>query len=730
MDFREIGSHDIPHIADFASESFADDPFYHELSDNRHERKKLLADIFIKSIRICVDHGIALGLVEGGQYIAFVIAFDYSHLRECHPGSFDHIFMESSRNGKLNEKLTSQLDSINDKYIGDSKEYLYLLAVAVRESHRRKGLATALIQTIQKTYPHYNLFTDISNQHSIPLYRKLGFEILEEAGGCTLVRHLSGQDAIELDYDCLKLAVPFGLDTERLFGRELTGEVVKLDGLKVIQSETPFFVPSCTESAKALLIPVTYADLLIYQRHINVLCFTEIKRRTPDNKGWFLIYLSGCEHYKGLEIDPPMRAILDCKRKEWDIIPDCYVSIPVMYDDVKLMDTCAYQHSFLVNRIMTAMAFRTHYESGIPIKMTEGRGFKERIKRMYLGDIRIQIYSESQVVFNGVPGSNTKICEPVDVSLIMSIDTSSKSGVLHMVSLSSGLLLSQFLDSVSRNQISVITDEGVVNLYTYLDRHFKIYKKGSAKSFLTVPKSKKDIPEDLMASLLFCETFYEDAKVLGKVVDEDITQLLANEHGIAQYDYASVYTYSNILLQASEGLVGSLTDRIVRESITLFYIELLLFEEAAIHIANDEIIRFLTQLDQYSPGTVLKNINTIISDHVKSIDFWDIQMNYPSSKKSVDDIRASFKIEHLRSIIQRNLDQLLMIYNTRSDIVDKTETSILTTIGAVLTTLSIMSLLSDPKQQMSLVIAALTVGIFILVKNFIFRRAMKRKKKA
>lgn len=111
----------------------------------------------------------------------------------------------------------------------------------------------------------------------------------------------------------------------------------------------------------------------------------------------------------------------------------------------------------------------------------------------------------------------------------------------------------------------------------------------------------------------------------------------------------------------SDTLAGSITERITRESITLFYIELILFEEAAIQIANHRIVNFLTQLDNYVPSSVLKQINAIVSDHVRTIEFWDIQMNYPSSKKSVDDIREAFHIRKELELIERNKAQLLTI---------------------------------------------------------------------
>lgn len=727
----KISKEDIYNVAVLAGECFIDDSFYLELSKKREERKEKIINIFKRSIEICLDYGIAFGYKENDDFVAFILAFNYTNLLSYHKDEFWHIFDGSIGEKSFENKLKSEFYNINNHIIGDSKEYIYILAVAVKDEYRQKGIASKLIDIIRTAYPQYNLFTDLSNHRSWPLYERLGFKRLGEEAGCILTRYISKQDETEIDCNNLKLAIPINFDTEKVFGKHISGKTTKLKHSESVKGEFPFFTQSLFESVQARIIDINYEDLLKYQRHINVLNFIEIKCKDESSEDIFLIYMSNNDRSKGLILQSCSEKYLEDKAIEWGIIPDCFISIPILYNSEKELIDSSKDDNYLINRLMTALKFRTDYEAGIPLKNMDGRGFKGRIKRYYLGNVKIQIQGERNIVFNGVEKEAENICEPVNVALLASIDKNTQSGVLHIVSMSCGLLISQLLDSISRNQVSIFIDEGNTettdNFYSYLANRYKIYKKGSAKAFLTIPKTKKSVPNDLLASLLFCETFYDDGELLGKVVDKEITELLSDDQGNAQYNYASVYTYSNILLQMSESLSGSLTTRVTKESITLFYIELLLFEEAAINIANDEIIKFLTNLDEYSPKAVLKSINIIVSEHVKSMDFWDIQMNYPSSKKSIDDIRKAFKIENLRGIIKRNLEQLLMIYDTRSDIIDKTESSILTTIGAVLTILSVLGLLMDPSQWKSLGVAALIVGLFIMLKNILFKKALKRK---
>ncbi|NLL81002.1 MAG: GNAT family N-acetyltransferase [Tissierellia bacterium] len=714
MQIKKITKEDLLSIAHLASENFIDDAFYLHLSSDRNTRKTKLRDIFKKSIEICINHGIAYGIEDKGEYIAFVLAFNYNHLLNSYPHEYNHIFP------------SNEWDPIYKKYIGDSKEYLYLLAIGVSENYRRRGMATLLVKKIQDTYPQYNIFSDVSNPDSLALYKKLNFEILEENSQCVFIRYLSQQDSIDVNLSFIKLAVPSDIDTKKIFGKEIKGQSITLNNIQVVNDYNPFFIQSLNSETTANLIDINYEELLLYQRHINVLYYTELKWKEAGSDNYYLIYVNNNHKSRDLILGEDTKKTLSEKKYEWDFISDCFISIPIKYKDIALLKASCLDDNFFINRILDSLNHRTNFESGIPINNLNNTGFKDRIERIYLGSIKIQIYSENSIAFNGLE-DNEKICEPVDVGLIVSIDKIANGGVLHIVSLSCGLLISQFLDSVVRNQISVITDGNVENLYSYLSNNFNIYKMGTAKSFLTIPRDRTSIPDEFLASLLFCETYYNAGEGLGKVVDKEIKELLSDECGYAQYDYASVYMYSNIVLQTSEFLRGTITERIITESITLFYIELLLFEESAINIANDEIIRFLSNLDNYSPSTVLDNINVIISDYSKTIDYWDVQMNYPSSKKSIDNIRSAFQIENLASIFKRNLEQLLMIYDTRSDIIDKRESSILTAIGAIFTVMSLMDLIVLKENRPALIIGTFVVGFIIILKNWIFKRAFKRR---
>lgn len=727
MQIKKITKQDILSIADLASENFIDDVFYLELSSDRNTRKTKLEDIFEKSIKICINHGIAYGVEDNGEYIAFVLAFNYNHLLNCYPDEYNHIF-RSNDNRIIDEKLSNEWSSIYKKYIGDSKEYLYLLAIGVKEDYRRRGIATLLVKKIQDTYPQYNIFSDVSNADSLTLYKELDFEILEKNSQCLFVRYLSQQDSSDVNLSFIKLAVPINLDTKKIFGKEIKGQSITLNNIQVVNEYNPFFIQSLNSETTANLLNINYEELLLYQRHINVLYYTEIKYKEVNGDNYYLLYVNNNAKSKNLVLGEDTKIVLSEKNYEWDFISDCFISIPIKYKDIALLKSNCSEDNFLINRILDSLNHRTNYESGIPINNLNNNGFKDRIERIYLGSIKIQIYSENYITFNGVE-CNEKICEPVDVGLIVSIDKIANGGVLHIVSLSCGLLISQYLDSVVRNQVSVISDGSVENLYSYLSNNFNIYKMGTAKSFLTIPKDRTSIPDEFLASLLFCETYYNNGEELGKVVDKEIRKLLSDECGYAQYDYASVYMYSNIVLQASEFLKGTTTERIITESITLFYIELLLFEESAINIANQEIILFLSNLDNYSPSTVLDNINVIISDYSKTIDFWDVQMNYASSKKSIDNIRSAFQIEALSNIFKRNLDQLLMIYDTRSDIIDKRESSILTSIGAIFTVMSLMDLIVVKEKRPALIVGTFIVGFVIILKNLIFKRDFKRRKR-
>lgn len=727
MNIKSITESDIQDIAQLACQCFVDDPFYIGVHPDREQRKSELEKIFTGSIRICMEYGHAYYHEAEGQPIAFALWFNYNRLKLQNTTYYKHLF-PTEGGSLMSSAIKKELDEI-EALLNESTEYLYLLAIGVGDGYRRQGIAKQLVSSVKEAYPQYSLFADISNRKSVELYRKLNFEIIGEHEQCIFVRHRSNQGEYSLSKDQpIFIAIPQQLPTELFINRNIPSKSITLNYIQSTTDSHPIFKQSLYHSTKAKLISVDYDELLAYQRYINILNFNEITVKIGQQK--ILIYVSNTEEYKHQAISASIEQTILRKSYEWAFIPDTYLSIPVAYQNVnKLIQAHLLHDNFMINRLLSSLDFRTTYEAGIPVRGLDNRNFKYRISRYYLGPITIQIQAEKEISFNGSDQSTSEsIGSPVEMGLVIAIDQMTQCGVLHLISLSCGLLITQLLDSSSRNQLNIKNKNETENLYEYLKREFDIEKKGSAKAFITTTRKREEIRDDMLASMLFCETLYEEGEALGKVVDTEIRRKLETENGMAQYNYATVFAHTNILIQISETLAGNLTERIIKESITLFYIELILFEEAAIHIANDQIVRFLTSLNKFSPNTVLKNINFIITDHMRTIEFWDIQMNYPSSKKSVDDIRKAFKLRKEQETIERNKTQLLTIYQIRSDIVDRTEASILSAAGIILTVISVTDLITDASKSPVLAVIALLVGILLLTKRFIFQKMLTKRR--
>ena len=684
---KRITDENINIFSEFAVLCFKDDVFYKSIIDDKINFKSKLFEIYYKSIHICMKYGHAYYYTKGEDIVGFAVWFDYALLKKCSPLDFLHIF--PVHDNDFNTELLNKHYNVIDEIIGGITNCMYLLSIGVHPSYRRQGIASLMISDMMQAYPQYSFFTDISNSDSAKIYDRLGFVRVGESEGCILMRYLCKQTDYSLNLNRkIHLLVPEGICVSAFLKREVEYERVKIKFLKSVKDNEPYFVQSLYDYSEGVIICVDYHELLSYQRYINILNSQEIFL-IIGNK--IVVTYVFTENECDLLINDNLKkTIFPVKQKEYDLIPDIFVNIPVYYVDMQLLENLHnINNNININLLLDALSFRTTYESGGDVEALNAQRFKERIHRYYIGNIEVQIKPEEENSLSCKFDKKEFILDnPVEIGMVISVDEMTNTGVLHIVLFSCEILLTQLLDTISRNQLYVKDGNEFVNLYDFIKQKFKIEKKGSPKSFVTLPINRSDIGDDLLASILFCETYYEYNESLGTVVDKDILRILKDKHGMAQYDYACVYAYSNILVQLSEHLSGSIWERINVEAITLFYIELIMFEEAAIHITNDLIIDFLTKLDDYVPVEALKEINVIISNHSRTIEFWDLQLNYPSSRKSIDNIRKSFEIDKYIKTLERNREQILMIYQTRSDIIDRKEAAVLSAAGIVLAGIS------------------------------------------
>lgn len=255
-----------------------------------------------------------------------------------------------------------------------------------------------------------------------------------------------------------------------------------IDYIKTIEDADSYFEISLFDSSIVQLVEVTYSELLQYQQFINVLYFNELRIKQKNKV--ILIYTTGKGYTGGLKFAEETKSLFKQKKKECKIIPDVFVSIPIRYEkDLQLKQQEDPDYNFIINRILKALDFRTTVEAGIPVKELDDRNFKNRIKRKFLGYITIEIVAEDKLLYNGLEDSEKKLGEPFDVAMFVSIDKMTNCGVLHLVSLSTGFIITQLLDSISRNQLNVIHKEKTINFYAYLKQEYAIEKKVQQKPF-------------------------------------------------------------------------------------------------------------------------------------------------------------------------------------------------------------------------------------------------------
>ena len=89
------------------------------------------------------------------------------------------------------------------------------------------------------------------------------------------------------------------------------------------------------------------------------------------------------------------------------------------------------------------------------------------------------------------------------------------------------------------------------------------------------------------------------------------------------------------------------------------------------------------------------------------MDFWKAELRYPTSQRSLDNIRKAFKVNEKLSVFKRNQQQLKSLFNIKSEIKDR-NSDIQT--NEILFWLSVLTILSVVNDSIDLVPKILQLG--------------------
>lgn len=140
-------------IAKLASECFVTDEFYRTLEEDQEIRKEIIKNLFTESIRICNLYGKTYTYQVNSECVWFALVVNWTKLKNDKK-SFNYLF--SSSNSNLDSKLIKELKFI-ENILDKDQDWIYLLAICVSTSYRRKWIATLLIRKIIEDYSYYNI---------------------------------------------------------------------------------------------------------------------------------------------------------------------------------------------------------------------------------------------------------------------------------------------------------------------------------------------------------------------------------------------------------------------------------------------------------------------------------------------------------------------------------------------------------------------------------------------
>jgi len=675
-ELKKLNGDKTAELMDLFVHCFRNDHYYISLFPGSEDIEKDMREKFYSTLEYCVVNDGAFGIYDNNSLVAFILSFDYHKTKSTNASAFKKIFSVDQKSAlKYKKEIHDRIDALGENVI-------FMLSMGVHESYQRKGYASFLIDFMMSSYQNYYLVGDVSSKLSLPIYEKRGFHIDTIEEEYYFIKLAPAIDLFDLSFKKkIQLALPDAdiiSEIPRLRKSKLKAKEINGYGIVPGKPYATFFKQPDL-SCLAYIAEVTYEQLLSYQRYINLSRSTEECFKLYDDSDC-LIYMQDSPLSENNLWNEQLRDMVKDREQEWSVIPDAQILIPVEYMDKQLLDNISVDYDKNMIAFLRLLDHRTHYETKEPEETDDldepekkdnddDFSLPGRIKRYYLGKMRIKITMESTVDTYTFSGNDIGV--PADVDIVLSIDKRSECGVFSIISLSTPFLISHLLDNIARNQLNVLDGNEWVNIYKYIRSKFGLRKRGTAKSYITIPNNRNCLTSPQISSLLFSETIYPNAEELGRVVDPEIVGIVESKHGMGQYDRSYVCVHTNVFIQFYPDFRTTCKIRLLEGAITFFYIEVLMFEEAAIQIADQRIIMLLSDTKKANIKEFLDETLSVHTQYASTIEFWDKQVHYPSSRRSVEMIRKAFKLDEQLVQMKRNEDELRVIFNTKRDISDR-----------------------------------------------------------
>lgn len=301
----------------------------------------------------------------------------------------------------------------------------------------------------------------------------------------------------------------------------------------------------------------------------------------------------------------------------------------------------------------------------------------KQINRYHLPQIDIAAYSSD----------DTEILGFEKASIVISEFNETGFAVIYIIVPAVSVPLIYILDQASSNRIRVreLDEDKFISISEYfLSKGINTLGTIRTALFMKEPPSEND-----MISTLICEAG-SSGKITGKRILTEIN------NNIAQYSSADIFASDICIIEISKHFDLSYENRLNGQLLTLFILELIQLQEAALTKVSNAIFSMIVNKTYVTDTLALKKMEELTEEYSKAMLLWNIHnFKYRTAQSLADEFSSKFRMEkRFEEFFQYKtvLEQLTSIHANRINI---SESKILNSILLILAFIQIAPILNN-----------------------------------
>lgn len=272
----------------------------------------------------------------------------------------------------------------------------------------------------------------------------------------------------------------------------------------------------------------------------------------------------------------------------------------------------------------------------------------KQLDRFYLGEFTLACYNDD---YDGTVFDTEKVH--------LFVTAHKKTGIyIVTLGIHDNLYIpTQLIDQMSTNHLDILNEKNgkYENISDYMNREFSLYLCGNAKCVACLSNEPKDKAE--LVYILSGETYVSE-HIDYKIREAHYAELLQNR---ACYDYYDSYISNSVIAFIFKEYSNDLAERLERETSELFIVEIVLFQNTAVHRTNKRVVEELYETE----GVTNEEIERLYLEFGNTMKFWSTDIyKYPFSQKEADEVIKIFGIDAALEDYHRNqafIDRLIEI---------------------------------------------------------------------